>query len=146
MALSIRKVNRDVVPDSGHRGRSRTATDFDDHMLVYVESDWTDSDGNVEWDGWNEVDGLKSPEAMKRALADLISASNFKNVGIEKRMDALAGKLWFRVKSRTFRTRKSSGKGNGTAEGTDSRSGTVHPVQLKTEDDADTPKRQRKAS
>ena len=144
MALSIRKVNRDVVPDSGHKGRDRKPNDYDEHMVIYREADWTNDDGKVEWDGWNEVDGLTSEDLMNRALADLNNASNYKGVGVDKRHDVMAGKLWFRVRTRIAKPRLP--KGNGTAEGTDSRSGTVHPVELKAADDAETPKRQRKAS
>lgn len=147
MALSIRKVNADVVPQSGHRGRTRAHNDFDEYMNVYNAADHTDSEGNVEWDGWNAVD-FQSDEELAKLSGQLTGASNHANVGISKRVDNMARVLYFRVNVRTLKPRQPKGTGNGTSEGTNARLGTVaHTVnELQEVVDADSPKRERKAS
>lgn len=167
MALSIRKVNADVVPQSKHAGRTRQHNDFDDYMKIYNVADWTNESGNVEWDGWNAVD-FDSDKTLAQLNGQLTAASNHAEVGIERRVDNMAHVLYFRVKTRTLKPRKA--KGNGTAEGTVSRTGTVaHPsnvdnwgdaesiarasndveatvTELEHVADSDSPKRERKAS
>lgn len=146
MALSIRKVSKSEVPQSNHAGRPRAHNDFDEHMSVYNAADWTDEDGNVEWDGWNAVQA-SSPEELKKLTTQLTAAGNHAEVGISKRTDEMALTLWFMVKSRVARPRKPKGDGNGVSEGTNARVGTVSHLEPASENtDADSPKRERKAS
>lgn len=145
MAFTIKKVSANDVPRPGHRGRVRKPTDFDDAMVIYVESDWTDESGNVTWDGWNKVE-VSTPDELKRAVKDLLSATNFKGVGAQKRIDTMGLALYFQVTERTPKPHTSKKEGNGhasSAEGTDSHSGTVHPIPEAVE--ASGGKRQRKA-
>lgn len=137
MAITIKRVSQADIPTTGHKGRKRMPTDFDDHMKVYRVEDYTDADGNVEWDGWNEVDA-DSEQHLTKLVNELIKASNFFDVGLEKRQDVMALKLWFRIKPRAHKPRS---KSDSNTEATVS--------ELPTGDqatDADTPKRGRKAS
>lgn len=153
MAFTIKRVSAKDVPQTAQRaGRKRTPTDFDEHMKIYNSADWTDSVGNVEWDGWNEVQA-DSDKQLTLMGSQLTSAANHFDVGIERRVDQMALTLWFRVKPRTYKPRKPKSDDGveighaSSAEGTVARGGTVHHLDSENEtSDSETPKRQRKAS
>lgn len=107
MAIVVNRVSAEQVPGSGHKGRKRTPNDFDPFMVVYRVEDFTDADGNVEWDGWNQVQA-SSEDELRKLVAKLISASNHAQVGLEKRVDEMKLTLSFKVKPRTFKPRTKS--------------------------------------
>jgi hypothetical protein len=136
MAITIKRVSQADLPKTAHKGRTRKPTDFDEYMVVYKPEDHTDADGNVEWDGWLEVPA-DSDKHLDKLNAELTKASNYFNVGIERRQDTLGLKLWFRVKPRAFKPRNKVDESEATVS------------ELPTGDqstDQDTPKRSRKAS
>lgn len=107
MALLIKRVSSTDVPATNHKGRKRQPTDFDEFMVIYNVEDFTDADGNVSWDGWNEVEA-DSETHLSKLINELVKASNHFDVGLEKRTDVMALRLWFRIKPRAHKPRSKS--------------------------------------
>jgi hypothetical protein len=136
MAIVVNRVSAAQVPGTSHKGRRREPNDFDQFMVVYCAEDFTDADGNVEWDGWNQVKA-SSEDELKKLVAKLVSASNYAQVGLEKRADEMSLTLYFKVKPRTFKPRTRSEDALTVNEGDQDMQPTL---------DVQTPKRTRKAA